>query len=312
MLLDNGAHKNVRNKDGETAADIAKRLGNKAVQELFRQDIGRAVQRACQSYSADRILNGEVAADDELPWMAALGYFINERSFQIVFSCGGTIISNNFIMTAAHCVKNQRPVVVRMGKISLVDSDDDDTSTAIHRSIKNIMIHPGHSTLTKQNDIALIEIKKLIPFSQYIRPACLQINLRDEPLNVKLIVSGWGITSPEQNIRSTVLRKTELVSMPLAQCNSSYLNWNRPINDAAFRNGLIGGQYCAYDPAGRNDSCQGDSGGPLQYFANNGTSVATVVGIVSFGVSCGLTLPSIYTRVAYYLDWLEPIVWPNY
>lgn len=58
------------------------------------------------------------------------------------------------------------------------------------------------------------------------------------------------------------------------------------------------------------DSCEGDSGGPLQYFPPT-SKIATVVGIVSFGISCGTILPSIYTRVAYYVDWIEPYVWPN-
>lgn len=53
------------------------------------------------------------------------------------------------------------------------------------------------------------------------------------------------------------------------------------------------------------------SGGPLQYFPSNESAVATVIGIVSFGIGCGSRLPSVYTRVAYYLDWIEPIVWPE-
>ena len=111
-------------------------------------------------------------------------------------------------------------------------------------------------------------------------------------------------------VRSTELLKTSLKTMSLLECNSTFLNYSRQVNLAAFRDGLIEGQYCAYDPQGKNDSCQGDSGGPLQYFDANST-METVVGIVSLGISCGTFLPSIYTRVAFYLDWIEPIVWPN-
>lgn len=82
------------------------------------------------------------------------------------------------------------------------------------------------------------------------------------------------------------------------------------VNQAALRNGIIQGQYCAYDPKARNDSCQGDSGGPLQYFADKESGIATVLGIISVGFGCGTALPSLYTRVAAYLDWIEPIVWP--
>lgn len=56
-------------------------------------------------------------------------------------------------------------------------------------------------------------------------------------------------------------------------------------------------------------SCRGDSGGPLQVFRNSYTS--HIVGIVSFGISCGATLPGVYTRVAFYSDWIVPRVWPD-
>lgn len=69
------------------------------------------------------------------------------------------------------------------------------------------------------------------------------------------------------------------------------------------------GQLCAYDPDAKHDACGGDSGGPLQTRDENGLS--TVIGVTSFGIACGSSLPGVYTRVAYYLDWLEPIVWPN-
>lgn len=74
--------------------------------------------------------------------------------------------------------------------------------------------------------------------------------------------------------------------------------------------GIDDGNYCAYDPNRRNDSCQGDSGGPLQTPAHDIVE-AKVLGIVSFGIGCASGYPGIYTRVAYYLDWIESIVWPN-
>lgn len=98
--------------------------------------------------------------------------------------------------------------------------------------------------------------------------------------------------------------------MPFADCNDRMSLYNLLVNLPAFRDGLSEGQYCAYDPDGNSDSCQGDSGGPLQFFADANSSIATVVGIISFGIDCGADLPSFYTRVAYYLDWIESAVWP--
>lgn len=98
--------------------------------------------------------------------------------------------------------------------------------------------------------------------------------------------------------------------MPLAQCNETLLHYNRDANQKALRTGISKSQYCAYNPNRRSDSCPGDSGEPLQVFPS-GSVLSTIVGIGSFGIVCGAELPSVYTRVAYYLYWIESIVWPN-
>lgn len=99
--------------------------------------------------------------------------------------------------------------------------------------------------------------------------------------------------------------------MPLTQCNSILLEYNEERDLPAIRDGISENQYCAYDPNGKKDSCEGDSGGPLQMIDTN-SNVARVVGVISFGVgACGAAIPSVYTRVASYLDWIESIVWPN-
>lgn len=100
-----------------------------------------------------------------------------------------------------------------------------------------------------------------------------------------------------------------LRTVPLSQCNHTYVQYNEDKNHAAFRGGIIEGQYCANDPEFKSDACRGDSGGPLQVFRYPET--AHIVGIVSFGISCGVTLPGIYTHVAHYTEWIASHVWPD-
>lgn len=107
---------------------------------------------------------------------------------------------------------------------------------------------------------------------------------------------------------SNDLLKTTLQTMPLSECDATMKKYFP--NEALFRNGIGESQYCAFDPEGERDSCQGDSGGPLQLIRRE-TELPKIVGIVSFGISCGTKLPSIYTRVAYYLEWIESHVWPS-
>lgn len=128
-------------------------------------------------------------------------------------------------------------------------------------------------------------------------------------LNIVLITF---FSTNEARKRSDTLHKANLKTMPLRQCNTTLFEFNQGINTPSLRNGLIEGQYCAYDPNGVQDSCEGDSGGPLQIIGND-TVATRIVAIVSFSCTgtCGTRLPSIYTRVATYIDWIESIVWPN-
>lgn len=112
--------------------------------------------------------------------------------------------------------------------------------------------------------------------------------------------------------RSDTLLQANLQTVELSQCNKTLLELNKLRDHPSLRHGLDAGQYCAHDPNGVKDSCQGDSGGPLQIIGND-TTPTKIVAIVSFSSTgtCGSHLPSVYTRVAHYLDWIESIVWPN-
>lgn len=181
----------------------------------------------------------------------------------------------------------------------------------------------------KNNDIALIRLTDGLRITELVQPICLHTDVNDLNTNVNLIVTGWKqtngnllLSSRNQNVApflyfpfvavnsmTSELRKVNLKTMPLSECNATLLEFYRKFNLAAFRNGVDESQYCAHDPLGYQDSCQEDSGGPLQ--TDQGFSGSPkLVGIVSFG-TCRRAQASIYTRVAYYIDWIGAHVWPN-
>lgn len=105
--------------------------------------------------------------------------------------------------------------------------------------------------------------------------------------------------------------KSQLRTVPLSECNSTLVTFNRAQHsDRDHGIGITANKYCAYDPSLNGEMCQEATGGPLQKFPNN-TSIAIVLGIASYNTACGTTTSNVYTRVASYLDWIEPIVWPH-
>lgn len=125
--------------------------------------------------------------------------------------------------------------------------------------------------------------------------------------------------------------KANVTTVPIQECVKILLEYNRGSNQPSLR-ALNETQLCAINLEQRSDACQGrylesielemfdipivweilnsekgDSGGPI--FLNNAlTGVSTIVGIVSYGISCGTELPSVYTRVASFANWIEQIV----
>lgn len=102
--------------------------------------------------------------------------------------------------------------------------------------------------------------------------------------------------------------------MQLSRCNSTLLDYadmsTLPTRRLAWiLDGLCGGQYCARDPTTISSHiCNGDKGDQLMIY---NSTISTVVGVVSFEPKCEPSFPTVYTRVAFYLDWIESIVWPS-
>jgi secreted trypsin-like serine protease len=88
------------------------------------------------------------------------------------------------------------------------------------------------------------------------------------------------------------------------KCSDAYMDFSK------LPKGLDESMICVLDTniTRRADACQGDSGGPLLLHFQT-TNV--IIGVTSFGQSCGSSIPAIYTSIFYYLDWIEQIVWPK-
>ncbi|CRK99977.1 CLUMA_CG013271, isoform A [Clunio marinus] len=258
------------------------------------------------------ILNGKEADVGEYPHMAAIGYGDAVEEDQISFDCGGSLISQKFVLTAAHCVNSRKrqPKIIRLGRVSLDENSDRDTNLAQDIPVKGVKLQPSYTSREKYNDIALIEMMRNAEFTRYVKPACLYTSGKSFGPNEKLEITGWGRVNSSTLIKSNWLLKADIHEVPIDECNESY----SIIILSQLADGITQSQLCATNTKDGKviDACQGDSGGPIQMrkIVNHET-VFHVVGVTSFGLSCGSSLPGVYTRVSEYLDWIESVVWPS-
>ena len=267
-----------------------------------------------------RITNGIKAFEGQWPWQVHLK--VNKQGF-----CGGTIINEKWILTAAHCVCKQSKVPAqkeyRDGQIyvaigfhsgSGASRDISKKQRTLGRDFiqaRKVIFHPDYNPKTIFNDIALIELKRPITFGQYSRPACLSNYNFDNLIknDQKCIVSGWGaIEDYYDAIQNSGYQETPVSllygEVPIYSNNQCEAKLDQYGGSDQYLQG--NNQICAYSETGV-DSCQGDSGGPLtcNHDGKSQDGRYGLVGVVSWGFKCGKKTPGVYTRVSAYLDWIR-------
>ncbi|XP_042879135.1 CLIP domain-containing serine protease 2-like isoform X2 [Penaeus japonicus] len=222
------------------------------------------------------------------PWFAALSTHPGNL-FRARY--GGTLITRRHVLSTAHTlfqVTNEPPPkYVRLGEYDLSTETE---APYVELAIAGFK-EAGYNA-DRRRDIAVIILERDVVFNDFIRPACLPFNYRNEGFeNQHLAVVGYGRTADGQS--SNVPLAAVVPVVDLATCKRKYKD-NFLISDSVI---------CA---GGSNDACKGDSGGPLNYFDVN-TNRFYVVGIVAFGpASCGQSdIPGGYTRVGAFLDWIN-------
>ncbi|CAG9813077.1 unnamed protein product [Phaedon cochleariae] len=280
----------------DSYSDVSETLLSHANFRMLPQD-------TCGPISTNaRITNGRLTDLNEFPWMALIAYksVSDDSDEDVVFKCAGTLITDRFVLTAAHCILDTTIRGVRLGEYDLDSAKDCNPDSGYCApppqdfAIENIHVHPEYDDTGLRHDIALIKLTMSanINFAN-VQPICLPTS--DTNLNGKnVIVSGWGVT--ENGLKSPVLRKASIPVVSLPDCRKTYQRFP-PITSS---------QICA-GGTGAVDSCAGDSGGPLKFIGQvDDTPRFIQYGIVSYGPKyCGTHgKPGIYTNVFKYMEWI--------
>ncbi|CAH0718146.1 unnamed protein product, partial [Brenthis ino] len=264
------------------------------------------------------IFGGRHAVAREFPHMGAIGWRARNTTKmwkKWVFKCGGTLISKNFLLTAAHCSKislkgvfdivGNEPEVVRLGLQVIEDNEFLLYGDPVDIEIKRFIVHPMYDPPKKYFDIGLIELVSEVKFMSNIQPACLWSYQNFQTLGKNGTITGWGSTEADSHSYALQVAVVDIIDTP--QCDLIL----QPYRNRNWR-GLRSHQMCAGILEGGVDTCQGDSGGPLQVKIPLDTDdhMYWVLGITSFGIGCGrINQPGVYSRVSSFIDWIEEHVW---
>ncbi|CAF3533213.1 unnamed protein product [Rotaria socialis] len=242
-----------------------------------------------------RIVGGEEAIPHSWSFVVSLQHRSPNSHF-----CGGSIFSDSYILTAAHCVDDETPYRIQI--VAGVHNRSDPNNTI--REVDHIHIHPDWSPSSRErrHDIAMLHLSQ--PLRLASNPLLTRIclpnvqwpnNIETYPSNgTRLATIGWG------NIKESFFDNSP---DNLHQVQVFTIDNNDPICNKSIFDTQV--QFCAALHEGGKDTCQGDSGGPiLQWLGDRWEQV----GITSFGKGCAVKGdPGIYTRLAYYSDWMESV-----
>ncbi|XP_058462610.1 collagenase-like isoform X2 [Malaya genurostris] len=231
-----------------------------------------------------KIVNGHTAEQGQFPWQVSIRATIG-RSITV---CGGSLISAQWILTAAHCAKDYTGFQIGFGSVQL--NVPRLTMTTVTK-----IVHPDFDAIRLYNDVAVIKLPSPVSFSNDIAPIRLPpVSYATKTFqNLMGVVSGYGRTSDASQSISNVLRYENMRIISNADCATIY-------GTSVIRNSTM----CAIGWERTNQNvCQGDSGGPLVVKENESY---VQIGIVSFvsNRGCSTGDPSGYIRTASYVHWI--------
>ncbi|XP_021566295.1 transmembrane protease serine 11G-like, partial [Carlito syrichta] len=231
--------------------------------------------------SMERIADGQISRKGDWPWQASL-------QVDGIHMCGASLISEEWLLTAAHCFdiyKNPKLWMASFGRTL--------SPPLIRRKVQSIIVHENYAAHKHEDDIAVVKLSTPVMFSNVVHRVCLPDATFEVLPKSKVFVTGWGALKANGHFPN-VLREVEVEIISNDICNQ--------VN--VYGGAVSSGMICAGFLTGKLDACEGDSGGPLVIARDR--NIWYLIGIVSWGIDCGKeNKPGLYTKVTHYRDWIK-------
>ncbi|XP_036337603.1 lectizyme-like [Rhagoletis pomonella] len=239
------------------------------------------------SFATGYIINGEDAEPQSAPYIVSLSSNASSHSHK----CGGTIIAKDWVLTAGHCIST----AVGMGVIAGLHNRTEVDENTQSRVVDFGRVHASYSGSVGPYDIGILHISEPFEFNERVQPASLPH--REEIHSGETHLYGWGRPNPYISAAAQILQTVQTEVVEWNECKET-LPQSAPLHET---------NVCSDSLQKGISACSGDSGGPLAKEINGAPS--ELIGIVSWGYTpCGVyNLPSVYTRVSAYIDWIAKI-----
>merc|ERR1712002_235768 len=245
-----------------------------------------------------RIVGGTDTEVNEYPWQVK--FTMCKPNGQCGWTCGGSLIDDRTVLTAAHCTKGYIIRKVTVGMHYQSTSIEGQEDIPVIRQIDHPHYYSDPKTGAEHNDSAILILGRTVQWTETVQPVCLPTDPTATYLNRMATTTGWGRLWSGGDVPDE-LQEVDVKVISNEKCAEMYP-----------RTAIAKDMICAAEENGEGgkDACQGDSGGPLiterQGVTVDGKQQYEQVGVVSWGRYCAdARYPGVYARVTEHLDWIK-------